>query len=82
MHLKKLKHKNLQKLNEKDDEMIKSSFFIIRDYHFEFSRRKIPTDDKTGLLNNHIEQTDILEFYVYSKNSTLYLIENSIKLFL
>jgi len=82
LHLKKLNHKNLQKLNEKEDEMIKSCFFIIRDYYFEISKRKIPSDDKTGLLENHIEQTDFLEFYVYSKNSTLLLIENSIKLFL
>ena len=34
----------------------------------------MPNKDKTGLLGNQIEQTDYLEFYVYSKNSTLKLI--------
>ena len=42
----------------------------------------MPNDDKTGLLDNQIEQTDYLEFYVYSKNSTLKLIEKSIYEFL
>ena len=42
----------------------------------------MPNKDKTGLLGNQIEQTDYLEFYVYSKNSTLKLIQKSINDFI